>query len=365
MRGAVLNEQPGALRIEPLQIDEPQAGEVVIRTVAAGLCHSDLHFIEGKFRTPLPSVLGHESAGVVEKVGPGVTYVSPGDHVVCCLSVFCGQCRQCLAGAPYRCAQPELTSRGPEAPPRVAREDGSPVEQFQRLGGFAEQMLVHENAVVKVADEMPLDKAALLGCGVLTGTGAVFRTAGVRPGDRVCVIGAGGIGLAAVQGARIVGAGQIIVVDVADQKLDVARALGATHVVNAKEVSDVVSEVKLLSGGGVEHSFEAIGLKETSEQAYRMVDVGGTATVIGMVPSNVRIEVRGLDLLFERKLQGSFMGSNRFRTDIPQLVDMYLDGRLLLDEMVSGYIGLDDVNEGYEAMKRGEITRTVISFDDA
>jgi S-(hydroxymethyl)glutathione dehydrogenase/alcohol dehydrogenase len=210
---------------------------------------------------------------------------------------------------------------------------------------------------------MPLDRAALLGCGVLTGTGAVFRTAGVRAGDRVCVVGAGGIGLAAVQAARIAGAGQVIVVDLSSRKLEVATALGATHVVNAGEVDDPVAEVKVLSGGGVDHSFEAIGLKVTSEQAYRMLDVGGTATIIGMVPSNARIEVRGMDLLSERKLQGSMMGSNRFRTDIPHLVALYLDGRLLLDEMISGHIGLDDVNEGYEAMKRGEVTRTVISFD--
>jgi S-(hydroxymethyl)glutathione dehydrogenase / alcohol dehydrogenase len=358
----VLAQQPGALQVEDLQIDEPGPGEVLVRTAAAGLCHSDLHFMEGLFRTPLPSVLGHESAGVVDRVGPGVEHVSPGDHVVCCVSMFCGQCRQCLTGYPYRCTKPEATSRPASASPRLARPDGTAVEAFSRLGGFAEQMLVHEHAVVKIRPDMPLELAALLGCGVLTGTGAVFRTADVRPGDRVCVIGVGGIGLAAVQAARIAGASQVIAVDVAEHKLDVASALGATVTVNAAEVGDPVSEVKRLSGGGVDHSFEAIGLKATSEQAYRMLDVGGTATIVGMVPSNTKIEVRGIDLLFERKLQGSQMGSNRFRLDIPHLVELYLDGRLLLDEMVSGHIGLDDVNEGYEAMKRGEVTRTVISF---
>jgi S-(hydroxymethyl)glutathione dehydrogenase / alcohol dehydrogenase len=363
MKAAVLNEQPGSLVIEDLHVDDPAPGEVLVRTVAAGLCHSDLHFMENLFRTPVPSVMGHESAGVVEKVGDGVTYVEPGDHVICCLSVFCGQCRQCLSGHPYRCSSPELTSRRKGSPARLVRDDGTAVQQFARLGGFAEQMLVHQNGLVKIRPDVPFDKVALLGCGVLTGSGAVFRTAGVRSGERVCVIGAGGIGLAAVQGARIVGAGQVIVVDVSDQKLDVARKLGATDVVNAKSVDDVVAEVKRLSGGGVDHSFEAIGLKETAEQAYRMTDVGGTATIIGMVPSSVRIEIRGADLLSERKLQGSMMGSNQFRQDIPNLIDMYLDGRLLLDEMVSGHIGLDDVNDGYAAMKRGEITRTVIDFD--
>lgn len=361
MRAAVLSEQPGELRIEDLVVDDPGPGEVLVRTAAAGLCHSDLHFMEGRFRTPLPSVLGHESAGVVERVGPGVAYVRPGDRVVCCTSVFCGQCRHCLAGFPYRCQDQQATSRPPGAAPRVARDDGTPVDQFQRLGGFAEQMLVHQNAVVKVPPEMPLDRAALLACGVLTGTGAVFRTAGVRPGDRVCVLGAGGIGLASVQAARIAGAGMVVVVDVSERKLGVARTMGATHLVDATAV-DAVAEVKRLSGGGVDHSFEAIGLKETCEQAFAMLDLGGTATVIGMVPSTEKLSVRGIDLLFEKKLQGSMMGSNRFRTDIPHLVGMYLDGRLLLDEMVSGTVALDDVNEGYEAMKRGEVTRTVVAF---
>ena len=362
MKAAVLNHQPGALDIEDVRIDDPGPGEVLLRTMAAGLCHSDLHFMEGIFPAKLPTVLGHESAGIVEAVGDGVSYVQPGDHVICCLSIFCGQCRQCLSGFPNRCTNPAATSRPKGAPSRLSRADGSPVGQFARLGGFAEMMLIHQNGLVKITDEMPLDKAALIGCGVTTGMGAVFRTARVEPGSRVCVIGAGGIGLSAIQAARIAGAGMVIVVDVSETKLNLARHLGGTHTIDASTTDDVVGAVRDLSGGGVDFSFEAIGRKETAEQAFEMLDVGGTATIIGMVPGDRRLEIRGMDLLSEKRLQGSMMGSNQFRTDMPRMVAMYLDGRLDLDSMVSRTMTLEEVNEGYAMMKRGEIARSVISF---
>ena len=362
MKAAVLNQQPGALEIEDLRIDDPGPGEVLVRTVGAGLCHSDLHFMEGLFRLKVPAVLGHESAGVVEAVGEGVTYIGPGDHVVCCLSIFCGACRQCLSGFPNRCINPAATARPRSAPSRLSRDDGTPIGQFARLGGFAEMMLVHENGVVKITEDMPLDKASLIGCGVLTGSGAVFRTARVEPGSRVCVIGAGGIGLAAIQAARIAGAGMVIVVDISDTKLETAQHLGATATVNAAETDNVVDAVKKLSGGGVDYSFEAIGKKATAEQAFEVLDTGGTATVIGMVPDDYRLEIRAMDLLTEKRLQGSMMGSNQFRTDIPRLIAMYMDGRLDLDSMVSKTLTLDEVNEGYALMKRGEVARSVISF---
>jgi len=363
MKAAVLNEQPGRLDIEDLVVDKPEANEVLVRVVGGGLCHSDLHFMEGTFRVRLPAVMGHESAGVVEQVGDDVTYCKPGDHVICCLSIFCGQCRQCLSGHPNRCANLSAASRPQTAPPRLAKPGGEAVEQMARLGGFAEMMLVHQNGLVKITDDIPLDTAALIGCGILTGVGAVFRTAKVEPGSRVCVIGAGGIGLAAIQGARLAGAGQVIVVDVSDAKLETARQLGGTDSVNASTVENVVAAVKELSGGGVDYSFEAIGLKATAEQAFNMLDIGGTATVIGMVPPRQTLDIRGIDLLSEKKIQGSMMGSNQFRTDIPNLVRMYLDGRLKLDEMVSARIPLEQVNEGYEALKRGEVARQLIVFD--
>ncbi len=362
VKAAVLNQQPGALEIEELRVDDPARHEVLVRTVGAGLCHSDLHFMEGLFPLRLPAVLGHESAGVVEAVGDGVTYVEPGDHVVCCLSIFCGQCRHCLSGAPNRCTNNAAVSRPRDAPPRLTRHDGTPIGQFARLGGFAEQMLIHEHGVVRIDRDLPLETAALVGCGVLTGTGAVFRTARVAPGSRVLVIGAGGIGLAAIQAARIAGAGMVIVVDVSDDKLETAQQLGATATVNATTADDVVDAVRDLSGGGVDYSFEAIGKKATAEQAFAALDVGGTATIIGMVPDDQPLQIKAMDLLGERKLQGSMMGSNQFRIDIPRLLAMYVDGRLDLDSMVSKTLTLEAVNEGYELMKQGAVSRSVISF---
>jgi S-(hydroxymethyl)glutathione dehydrogenase/alcohol dehydrogenase len=363
VKAAVLSEQPGELVIEDLAVDLPGPGEVLLQTIGAGLCHSDLHFMEGLFRTTLPIVMGHESAGIVQAVGDGVDYVKPGDHVVACLSIFCGQCKQCLGGHPNRCANPQATSRAKDAPARLTRADGTAVDQMARLGGFAEEMLVHQNGLVKVAPDMPLDKACLIGCGITTGFGAVTRTAAIEVGSTVCVIGAGGIGLAAIQGARIAGARKVIVVDLSSSKLETAGQLGGTHFVNASETEDVVGAVKELSDGGVDYSFEAIGRSQTVRQAFDMLALGGTATVIGMVPSRDEVTLRGIDFLQEKKLQGSMMGSNQFRTDIPNMIDMYLDGRLLIDEMVSNTITLDQVNEGYEMMRAGEVARTVITFD--
>ncbi len=362
MKAAVLSEQPGDLVIEDLSIDKPSRGEVLIQTVGAGLCHSDLHFMEGLFRTQLPIVMGHESAGIVQAVGDDVDGIAVGDHVVACLSIFCGRCPQCLGGHPNRCANPRATSRNKGEPSRLTRADGTAVDQMARLGGFAEEMLVHQNGLVKVTPDMPLDKACLIGCGVTTGFGAVTRTARIEVGSSVCVIGAGGIGLAAIQGARIAGANKIIVVDISASKLETARSMGGTHFVNASEVDDVVGAVREMTGGGVDYSFEAIGRSATVRQAFDMLAVGGTATVIGMVPSKDVVELRGIDFLQEKKLQGSMMGSNQFRTDIPRMIDMYLDGRLLLDEMVSATIDLEGINEGYTMMKNGEVARTVITF---
>jgi S-(hydroxymethyl)glutathione dehydrogenase / alcohol dehydrogenase len=335
---------------------------VLVRTVAAGLCHSDLHFMEGKYPYPCPAVLGHESAGVVEAVGSMVHYVQPGDHVITCLSAFCGHCSQCTDGHLTLCENKgtELV-RQPGEPPRISR-DGVPVNQFLHLSSFAERMLIHEQALVKIDPEMPLDRAALIGCGVTTGLGAVFRTARVAPGESVAVIGCGGIGLSAVQGARIAGANRIIAVDTNPAKLELAQQLGATHMVDAS-ADDPVAAVKELTGGGVHHSFEAVGLKQTAEQSYKMLRNGGQATVIGMIPVGTQIEIHGPELLMEKTLTGSNMGSNQFRTDMPRFVDMYLDGRLHLDEMVSRTITLDQINEGFDEMKSGTVARSVIRFD--
>ncbi|MDH3295129.1 MAG: Zn-dependent alcohol dehydrogenase [Acidimicrobiia bacterium] len=362
MKAAVLNTVPGRLDIEDIDIDSPAPREVLIETRAAGLCHSDLHFMEGSYPHPCPTVLGHESAGVVLEVGSDVDYVQPGDHVITCLSAFCGYCQRCLAGFPSTCLNKntELV-RKPGRPPRLSRS-GDEVHHFLHLSSFAEQMLVHEHALVKVSKDMPFDKAALIGCGVTTGLGAVFRTAKVEPGSTVVVVGCGGIGLSAVQGARIAGANKVIAVDMLPSKLELAQALGATHVVNAGK-TDAVAEVMATTDGlGVPYAFEAVGTKTTAEQCFKMLGRGGKAVVIGLIPVGTMIEVHGVELIDEKTLTGSNMGSNQFRTDMPRFVDMYLDGRLKLDEMVSQHITLDQINEGFDDMKTGNVARSVILF---
>lgn len=360
MKAAIFREVGQPLEVEEVSISKPGPREVLIRTAAAGVCHSDLHFVEGLYPAVTPMVLGHESAGIVEQVGSSVTYVKPGDHVITCLSVFCGHCEQCLTGHMSLCASPEVR-RGQDEEPRLS-QDGQPVQQFANLSSFAEQMLVHEHGLVKIREDMPLDRAALIGCGVTTGVGAVFHTAAVEPGSTVAVIGCGGIGLSCINGAALVGAAKVIAIDTLDSKLEMAKVFGATDVINASD-GDVVEQVRELTGGGVQYSFEAIGLKETAEQSFSMIRPGGTATIIGMIPVGVKIELMGSAFLQEKKIQGSMMGSNRFRVDMPRFIDFYLAGKLHLDEMVSKRIGLSDINEAFVDMKSGTVARSVIIFE--
>jgi S-(hydroxymethyl)glutathione dehydrogenase/alcohol dehydrogenase len=357
MKAAVLRQVGQPLSIENVTINKPGPHEVLIRTAAAGLCHSDLHFIEGSYPHPLPAVLGHESAGVVEAVGSEVRTVKPGDHVITCLSAFCGHCAHCVTGFMSRCVSGDVR-RQKDDEPRL----GNGLNQFLNLSSFAEQMLIHEHACVAIRKDMPLDRAALIGCSVTTGVGAVVQTSNVRPGETVAVIGCGGVGLAAINGAAIAGAGRIIAVDMQGSKLNLAKHFGATDVINASE-TDPVGAIMEMTGGGVHHSFEAIGLKKTTEQAFKMLARGGTANVIGMIPVGTMIELHGADFLGEKKIQGSLMGSNRFPVDMPRLVDFYLSGKLKLDELISQRISLEQVNEGFADMKKGELARSVIVFD--
>jgi S-(hydroxymethyl)glutathione dehydrogenase/alcohol dehydrogenase len=359
MKAAVLRAPLKPLEIEDVQIDGPAPREVRIRTVAAGVCHSDVHFQQGKYFYPLPTVLGHESAGIVEEVGSEVRYVKPGDHVVTCLSVFCGYCEYCLGGRPALCSKVD-TRRAPNEPQRL-RQNGGPMHQFLDLSSYAEELLVHEHALVKIREEIPLELAALLGCGVTTGVGAVVNTAKVEAGSTVAVIGCGGVGLSAIQGAVIAGAGQIIAVDRIASKLELAKQLGATDLVNASE-GDPVAQVQSLTDGGVHYSFEAVGLKESAEQAFGMIRNGGTATIVGMIPIGTKIELDGVAFLFEKKIQGSNMGSNRFRVDLPRLVDFYLSGKLKLSEMVTREIKLEQINDAFEALLKGDVARQIIRF---
>ena len=360
MKAAILHAAHQPLTIEDVEIAKPKRHEVVVRTSYAGLCHSDLHFMEGLYPTPLPVILGHESAGIVEDVGEEVTYVKKGDHVVTCLSVFCGTCYQCTQGHPNICENTEVKMLPGQA--RRLFWKGQPVNQFANLSSFAELMLVHENAVVKIKDDIPLDRAAIVGCGVMTGAGAVMNAARIEAGSTVAVIGCGGVGLSAVNGAAIAGAERIIAIDTVGSKLDIAKAVGATDTINASNV-DPVEAIKELTGGkGVNYSFEALGLKRTAEQAFEMLRAGGTATIIGMVPYGVKIELHGFDFLRDRKIQGTSMGGNRFRTDMPRLLELWRQGRLKLDHLITGTIKFNEINEGFARLKSGAPVRQLIDF---
>jgi S-(hydroxymethyl)glutathione dehydrogenase/alcohol dehydrogenase len=360
MKAAVFHAPNQPLTIEEVAINRPGPREVLLRTAFAGLCHSDLHFMEGLFPIPTPVVLGHESSAVVAAVGEGITYVEPGDHVITCPSVFCGACPQCLTGHPNLCENTEVRL-APGQARRMTWKGGELLHQAFNLSCFAEQMLVHENAMVKIDPDIPLDRAALVGCGVMTGVGAVFNAAKVEPGATVAVIGCGGVGLSAVNGAALAGAERIIAIDTVPSKLEVARELGATDTLNASN-ADPVKAVRDMTGGGVHYSFEALGTKTTAEQAFGMLRPGGTATIIGMIPLGVKIELHGYDFLRDRKLQGTSMGGNRFRVDMPRLLSLWRQGRLKLDHLISGKLKLDQINEGFTALKSGTPVRQLIDF---
>ena len=363
MRAAVFRAIGQPLTIEDVAIAAPGRHEVLIRTVAAGVCHSDLSIVEGKVQAPAPAVLGHESAGVVEAVGEGVRRVKVGDHVVTCMSAFCGHCEDCLTGHTSVCHEAEV-HRPRGEPFRLVPEDGSAKRFHQAAGlsGYAELMLVNESTCVAIRKDMPLDRAALIGCAVVTGVGAVTRTAQVEVGSSVAVIGCGGVGLCIITGAAIAGAGRIIAIDRVASKRELALEMGATDFIDAGAV-DAVEAVRELTGGGVRYSFEAIGLKPTIEQAFKMLRAGGVATMVGVPAFGTGIEVDSFSLLSERRLQGSMLGSNRFTVDIPRYIDLYMQGRLKLDALISRRIGLDQINEAFDEMRSGGIARSVIMFD--
>src|ERR1700753_246435 len=360
MKAAVFHAANQPLTIEDVEIDKPKRREGLLRTAYAGLCHSDLHFMEGLYPYPTPAVLGHEGAAVVEAVGEDVTYVKPGDHVITCLSVFCGECEYCTTGHTNLCDNTEV-----KLLPGVARRlkwKGEVLNQAFQLSVFAEQMVVHEHAIVKINQEIPLDRAALVGCGVMTGVGAVFNTAKVEPGSTVAVLGCGGIGLSAVNGAALAGAARIIAVDTHSSKLEKGKEMGATDIVNASNVDPVAAIKDMTDGQGVPYSFEAIGLKTTAEQSFAMLRPGGVATLIGMIPFGTKIELHGADFLRDRKIQGTSMGGNRFRVDMPRLLELWRQGRLKLDTLVSGQVKLSEINEGFALLKTGAPVRNLINF---
>lgn len=349
------------LEIDSVHVDSPRSHEVRVQVAASGLCHSDLHKMKGALPRPAPSVFGHEAAGVVTAVGSSVSKVKVGDRVICCGALFCGQCDPCTSGHANLCAAPPM--RSAQDPSTLTLASGERLNQLGSIGGYAEVMLVHEQAIVKAPDALPLDRGALLGCAVLTGVGAVFNAAKVRPGSSVAIIGCGGVGLNVIQAARIAGAQRIIAIDLQPEKLELATKFGATDVVTGGE--DAVEAVRELSLGGVDYSFEVIGYPKTIEQAVSMLKRGGTMTLLGASPVGAEIALPSLSLMMnEWKIQGSLMGSGPYSRDIPRIASLYLNGQLDLDSLISERIGLDDINHGFSRMEGGTHARSVIVFDD-
>jgi len=361
VKAAVLIEAGKPLQIEQINIANPGPHEVLIRTAACGLCHSDLHFIEGTYPHPLPAIPGHEAAGIVEAVGSEVRTVKVGDAVVTCLSAFCGHCEYCVTGRMSLCLGGDTRRKAGEAP-RLTRPDGSIVNQMLNLSAYAEMMLVHEHACVAIHPDMPLPQASVIGCAVTTGAGTIFNACKVTPGETVAVIGCGGVGLATINAAKIAGAGRIIAADPMPEKRALAMQLGATDVIDPMD-ADAAKQIQELTKGGVDHAIEAVGRPASGELAVKSLKRGGTATILGMMPLQHSVGLSAMDLLSGKKLQGAIMGGNRFPVDIPRLVDFYMRGMLDLDTIISETIPLERINEGFDQMKRGDSARSVIVFD--
>lgn len=359
MKAAVLYEQKKPLVVDDIEIEDPKKEEVLVKIAAAGVCHSDLHLIEGLWPAPLPLVMGHEGAGVVERIGPDVTMVEPGDHVILTWVASCGVCRQCSVGRPYLC----------NSGPRMVMKDGTTrfkkgeQRMFHQTGvsSFAEYSVVHQTACVKIRPDAPLDKCALIGCAVTTGVGAVFNTTRVRPGSSVVVFGCGGVGLNVVQAAAMVSASTIIAVDIFDNKLEMAKRLGATHTINASR-DDPRETIMALVEGGVDYAFEVIGLPEVVVQAFESINAAGTAVMVGMPPLGSTVTINTLGLFVGKTLTGAPYGSSRPRVDMPMLVDLYMSGKLKLDELVSRSYSLEQINDAFDALKKGEVARSIIRF---
>ncbi len=365
---AVLYQARQPLVIEEVEVSPPQAGEVTVRMAAAGVCHSDLHVMTGDLPMPSPIILGHEGAGVVVDVGEGVTSVAPGDHVIPIWRASCGRCEYCLNGRPALCdlgTAMRSTGLMADGETRFRNAEGKSIRHYAGVSTFSSLSTMPETAVVKIDPSFPLWKAALIGCGVITGVGAVLYSANVRPGSTVAVFGCGGIGLNIIQGARLVAASRIIAVDTSPQKEVHARAMGATDFIDAS-TCDPVEEIKALTdGSGVDYSFEAVGLPGPIEQAYDSVRKGGTCVVSGICRADARAGINVNQLVYgEKTLKGTLYGSARPRIDLPRLMKLHQEGHIKLDELLTKTYALSEINEAYDALQRGEVARSLIIWHE-
>ena len=364
-RAAVLFEAGQTVEIREVDVQDPAPGEVRIQMAAGGVCHSDLHVMSGHLPAPLPAVLGHEGAGIVADVGTGVTAVKPGDHVIPLWRLSCGECEYCSGGRPALCAagtEIRWSGRLLDGTTRF-KLDGEEIKHFAGVSSFSNYTVLPEQAVLKIPDDLPLERAALLGCAVITGVGAVTHGAGVKPGGTVAVFGTGGVGVNVVQGAALSGAEQIIAVDLIPSRLEEAKRFGATHAVNASE-GDPVEQIRDLTGGrGVDYSFEVIGLPVTMRQAYDCLAKRGVAMMVGISPSTAEITIPSMSLVFEeRVVTGSLYGSAAPKIDIPRLIDLYRAGKLMLDELLTRTYPIEEINQAYADLESGATLRSVVTF---
>ena len=364
-RAAVLHEVGRPLVVERVSVGDLKPKDVLVRLHASGLCHTDLEVMDGALPYPMPIVLGHEGAGVVDAVGDEVTLVAPGDHVVCSWNPHCGQCFYCERDQPILCeaftrTQPQGRLLDGDARLRLR---GRPLHHFSAVSSHAEYCVVHESSAVAVPREIPFDRACLLGCGVMTGVGAATRVARVAPGARVAVVGCGAVGLNAVQGARLAGAELIAAVDVDDSKLALARTLGATHTVNAVREDAPARVRELTEGRGADDVIEAAGRAEGFQLALEAARPGGTVVFLGKMAVGRPVTFRWGSLMGERRIVRSSYGGARPRRDFPWLARAYLDGRLKLDELITRRLRLDQVNDGFAGMVKGDVVRAVLLFD--
>jgi S-(hydroxymethyl)glutathione dehydrogenase / alcohol dehydrogenase len=360
MRAAVLLDGSDQLDIADVDHDEPIGREILMRTVAAGLCHSDYHYLDGTLNRPRPVILGHEGAGVVEAVGPDVRDIQVGDHVVTCLVMGCGECIRCISGEPTSCVNPGVTKRSKADRPRLTL-DGVNVGQMANVGSLADHILLDERAVTAVNTDIPMELACILGCAVVTGLGAVLNTADVQPGESVVVIGCGGVGLNVIQGAKLARAGAIIAIDANAGKLDRARQLGATGTVDASAV-DAIAAVRDITGLGADHVFEVVGRPALVRQAFEMAAPGRSAYLVGIQSDDAELSLPVTGFRRGKKMVGVFMGDTNPRDDIPRYADLWRSGQLDLTGMISHTLPLEEVNRGFAMMISGESARTVITF---
>ena len=362
VRGAVLYNFHEALKVETLELNPPRADEVVDKVAASGVCHSDLSVQQMKLPIPPPVVLGHEGAGIVEEVGKDVTTLEQGDHVVLSWVENCGRCHYCIAGTVHLCEKNQQGLMTGEE--NVFQKGDIDIARMAGVGSFADHTVVRATAAIKIPDDVPLDRACLVGCGVMTGVGAVINTAKVRPGQTVAVFGCGGVGLNVIQGAALSGASRIIAVDLSKAKLELAKVFGATDLVDASGGTDATDAVRALTEGlGVDYAFEVIGVPAVIVQAFLSVKRGGKVIVVGVPPFGSEVPIPGFSLpLEEKSVIGSLYGSANMRRDMPKLIELYMRGRLKIDELVSRRIKLDDVNAAFEAMEKGEVARSVIVY---